>query len=249
MSNHRVPIYISGIGNHNRVMLCNWFPSVKTLPTYRWFTRPVRAVVQTSAAAEVERERERERRRRLIPHCGTCQDFKGSCSIHLKHMARHEWLLKLSLDTFKIIRGGILAIRCGEILLISSSTLPGVGRVSTKNVNKLKDFNAAVSRPENNTCMLVQNVCVQTSKVPESSYYCLRSMQLRVAARGALHKIGRFRNVPTVGTFINKLKLNLLTNVPMVGTFRKRPILCNAPQVQYECGTPGKEIQWCSECL
>ena len=31
-------------------------------------------------------------------------------------------------------------------------------------------------------------------------------------ARGALHKIGRFRNVPTVGTFINKLKLNLLTN-------------------------------------
>ena len=28
--------------------------------------------------------------------------------------------------------------------------------------------------------------------------------------RGALHKIGRFRNVPTVGTFINKLKLNLL---------------------------------------
>ena len=47
---------------------------------------------------------------------------------------------------------------------------------------------------------------------------------------GALHKIGRFRNVPTVGTFINKLKLNLLTNVPTVGTFRKRPILCNAPQ-------------------
>ena len=47
---------------------------------------------------------------------------------------------------------------------------------------------------------------------------------------GALHKIGRFQNVPTVGTFINKLKLNLLTNIPTVGTFRKRPILCNAPQ-------------------
>ena len=46
---------------------------------------------------------------------------------------------------------------------------------------------------------------------------------------GALHKIGCFRNVPTVGTFINELKLNLLTNVPTVGTFRKRPILCNAP--------------------
>ena len=28
-----------------------------------------------------------------------------------------------------------------------------------------------------------------------------------------------------------KLKINLLTNVPTVGTFRKRPILCNAPQV------------------
>ena len=51
------------------------------------------------------------------------------------------------------------------------------------------------------------------------------------ATWGALHKIGRFRNVPTVGTFINKLKLNLLTNVPTVGTFRKRPILCNAPLV------------------
>ena len=46
---------------------------------------------------------------------------------------------------------------------------------------------------------------------------------------GALHKIGSFQNVPTVGTFINKLKLNLLTNVPTVGTFQKRPILWNAP--------------------
>ena len=48
---------------------------------------------------------------------------------------------------------------------------------------------------------------------------------------GALHKIGRFRNVPTVGTFVNKLKSNLLINVPTVGTFRKQPILYNAPLV------------------
>ena len=46
---------------------------------------------------------------------------------------------------------------------------------------------------------------------------------------GALHKIGRFRNVPTVGTFVNKFNFNLLINVPTVGTFRKQPILCNAP--------------------
>ena len=42
-------------------------------------------------------------------------------------------------------RGGILGVRCREHLLISSSTLPGLGRVSAKNVNKLTDFNAAVS--------------------------------------------------------------------------------------------------------
>ena len=46
-------------------------------------------------------------------------------------------------------RGGILGLRCGEILLISSFniTLPGLGRVSAINVNKLTDFNAAVSNP------------------------------------------------------------------------------------------------------
>ena len=44
-------------------------------------------------------------------------------------------------------RGGILGVRCGEILLISSSTLPGLGRVSAANVNKLTDFNTAVSSP------------------------------------------------------------------------------------------------------
>lgn len=42
-------------------------------------------------------------------------------------------------------RGGILGVRCGEIVLISSSTLPGPGRESAKNVNKLTDFNAPVS--------------------------------------------------------------------------------------------------------
>ena len=47
-----------------------------------------------------------------------------------------------------ISRGGILGVRCGEILLISSSTLPGLGRVSSKNVNKLMDFNTAVSTPD-----------------------------------------------------------------------------------------------------
>ena len=42
-----------------------------------------------------------------------------------------------------VTRGGILSIRCGEILLISSSTVPGLGRVSAKNDNKLTDFNAS----------------------------------------------------------------------------------------------------------
>jgi len=48
-----------------------------------------------------------------------------------------------------MLRGGILGVRCGEILLISYSALPGLGRVSAKNVNKLTDFNAAVSSPGN----------------------------------------------------------------------------------------------------
>ena len=42
-----------------------------------------------------------------------------------------------------------MGVRCREHLLISSSTLPGLGRVSAKNVNKLTDFNAAVSSPSN----------------------------------------------------------------------------------------------------
>ena len=46
-----------------------------------------------------------------------------------------------------INRGGILGVRCGEILLISSYTLTALGRVSAKNVNKLTDLNAAVSSP------------------------------------------------------------------------------------------------------
>ena len=56
--------------------------------------------------------------------------------------------LKSPLRTaFVIYRHGILGVRCREILLISSSTLPGLGRGSAKNVNKLTDFNAAVSSP------------------------------------------------------------------------------------------------------
>ena len=46
-----------------------------------------------------------------------------------------------------ISRGATLGVRCGEIWLISSSTLPGLGRVSAKNVNKITDFNTAVSSP------------------------------------------------------------------------------------------------------
>ena len=44
-------------------------------------------------------------------------------------------------------RGGNLVVRCDETLLISSSTLPGLGRVSAKNVSKLTDFNTAVYSP------------------------------------------------------------------------------------------------------
>ena len=47
-----------------------------------------------------------------------------------------------------MFRGGILGVRCGDIFLISSSTLPGLGRVSAKNINKLTDFNPAVSSPD-----------------------------------------------------------------------------------------------------
>ena len=41
-------------------------------------------------------------------------------------------------------RGAILGVGCGEILWIS---LPGLGRVNAKNVNKLTDLNTAVSSP------------------------------------------------------------------------------------------------------
>ena len=47
-----VPIYIFGIGNHHRVMLCSWFPSVRTLPSCKSLRRPVQwlrdSVVATS---------------------------------------------------------------------------------------------------------------------------------------------------------------------------------------------------------
>ena len=32
----------------------------------------------------------------------------------------------------------------------------------------------------------------------------------QIVFRGALHKIGRFRNVPTIGTFVNKLKIKFI---------------------------------------
>ena len=41
MSINRVPIYIFGISKHHRVMICSWFPSVRTLPSYRSLRRPV----------------------------------------------------------------------------------------------------------------------------------------------------------------------------------------------------------------
>ena len=51
-------------------------------------------------------------------------------------------------DLSIIVRGGILGVRCGQIVLISPSTLPGLGRVNAKNVNKLTDLNTAVSSPD-----------------------------------------------------------------------------------------------------
>ena len=54
-----------------------------------------------------------------------------------------------------MIRGGILGVRCGEILLISSSTLPGLGRVSAKTVNIITNLNAAVSSPSYHTSVLI----------------------------------------------------------------------------------------------
>ena len=48
---------------------------------------------------------------------------------------------------FVMARGGIFGVMCGEILLISSSTLPGLGTVSSKNVDKHTDFNTAVATP------------------------------------------------------------------------------------------------------
>ena len=41
MSINKGPNYIFGTCKHHRVMLCSLFPSVKTLPAYRWLRRPV----------------------------------------------------------------------------------------------------------------------------------------------------------------------------------------------------------------
>ena len=48
--------------------------------------------------------------------------------------------------------------------------------------------------------------------------------------RGALHKIGRFRNVPTVGTNLGNRTFGVPWNDLISQICRKRPILCNAPQ-------------------
>ena len=71
--------------------------------------------------------------------------------IHMtvKRPPTYESKNMISKDGF-IIRGGILGVRCGEIWLISSSTLPGLGNVSAKNVNKPTDFNTAVASPVHN---------------------------------------------------------------------------------------------------
>ena len=61
-------------------------------------------------------------------------------------------------------------------------------------------------------------------------YLLAKQLLPRHQTRGALHKIGHLRNVPTVGTFVIKFNFNLLINIPTEGTFRKWPILCNAPQ-------------------
>ena len=79
-----------------------------------------------------------------------------------------------------ITRGGILGVRCREHLLISSSTLPGLGRVSAKNVNKLTDFNAAVSSLDDNLVpmvyqrMVLGNSCAYCSYKQVSHILCNR---------------------------------------------------------------------------
>ena len=78
-------------------------------------------------------------------------------------------------------RGGILGVRCGDNLLISSYTLPALGRVSAKNVNKLTDLNAAVSIPGKRGA----SYCVTVSK----HLYCMKvqlGAQQSVAVRGEL---------------------------------------------------------------
>ena len=81
------------------------------------------------------------------------------CKISLSFYVTHPhtpWLVKRERST---TRGKILGIRCGEILLISSYTLPAIGRVSAKNVNKLTDPNAAVSSPAHSAFHSIPDLC------------------------------------------------------------------------------------------
>ena len=52
--------------------------------------------------------------------------------------------------------------------------------------------------------MLITNLVLQ--RKPNKIYY----EYFLVKYWGALHKIGRFRNVPTVGTFVNKFNFNFI---------------------------------------
>ena len=55
MSINKGPNYIFGTCKHHRVMLCSLFPSVKTLPAYRWLRRPVTSRHGVSHAASRSR--------------------------------------------------------------------------------------------------------------------------------------------------------------------------------------------------
>ena len=73
-------------------------------------------------------------------------------------------------------------LHVGEILLISSSTLPGLGRVSAKNVNKPTDFNTAVSSPDDGTgwalCHLAHGELVRLFHEPHTGLDdCPRMLQ------------------------------------------------------------------------
>ena len=68
-----------------------------------------------------------------------------------------------------------------------------------------------VGRAEKISALAAASASVAVSAI--NSNQMSRQLQVLgvcVVVRGALHKIGRFRNVPTVGTFINKLKIKFI---------------------------------------